>query len=93
MPAILVRLLLWLMTSFAGQLLFSLGLGLVSYSALTSLFGWLEASVANQVSSLPKNILIAMKLLHADIYISIILSAYAIKATITAAQVAFKRSS
>lgn len=92
MPAILIRILGWLMTSLAGQVLYSLGLGMVSFTALQSLYFWLEQQVATWFMGTADNYIIAMRLIEADYYISVLLSAYAIKATMTAAQVALKRT-
>jgi hypothetical protein len=92
MPAILIRILGWLMTSMAGQVLYSLGLGMISFTALQSLYQWLEMQVATWFMGTADNYIIAMNLIEADYYISVLLSAYAIKATMTAAQVAFKRT-
>lgn len=92
MPAILIRILGWLMTSLAGRVLYSLGLGMVSFTALQSLYGWLEQQVATWFMGTANNYIIAMRLIEADYYISVLLSAYAIKATMTAAQVALKRT-
>lgn len=91
MPAILIRILTWLMTSMAGQVLFSLGLGVVSFTTLNSLLGWITSHIEVYFLGTSKNILIFVHLLEIDYYVSALLSAITIKATIMAAQVALAK--
>lgn len=91
MPAILIRILSWLMTSLAGQVLFSLGLGVLSFASINSLMGWLTERMTTYFMGAPKNILIFVQLLEIDYYFSALLSAFIIKSTIMAAQVALAK--
>lgn len=91
MPAILIRILTWLMTSIAGQVLFSLGLGITSFTALSSLLGWFQERIIVYFDGATPNILIFVELLEIDYYISVLLSAVIIKATIMSAQVALAK--
>ena len=45
MPAILIRIFTWLMTSIAGQVLFSLGLGVLSFTTLNTLLNWITTHI------------------------------------------------
>lgn len=91
MPAILIRIFGWLMTSIAGQMLFSLGLGLVSFSAISSLLGSITEHMTTYFMGTSQNILIFVNLLELDYYFSVLLSAIIIKATIMSAQVALAK--
>ena len=91
MPAVLIRILTWLMTSFAGQVLFSLGLGVISFSMLDGLINWIINHVLSDLNNTNTNIKIAMSLLQFDYGVSVILSALVIKSTIMASQVALAR--
>lgn len=91
MPAVLIRILTWLMTSLAGQVLFSLGLGVISFSMLDGLINWIINHVLSDLNNTNNNIKIAMSLLQFDYGISVILSALVIKSTIMASQVALAR--
>ena len=91
MPAVLIRILTWLMTSFAGQVLFSLGLGVISFSMLDGLINWIINHVLSDLDNTNKNIKIAMRILQFDYGVSVILSALVIKSTIMASQVALAR--
>lgn len=91
MPAILIRVLTWLMTSFAGQVLFSLGLGVISFTSISSLLDWILNAITIHVMNSQQHILIFIELLQLDFGISVLLSAMAIKATIMSAQVALAR--
>lgn len=91
MPAVLIRILTWLMTSFAGQVLFSLGLGVISFTMLDGLINWIINHVLSDLDNTNKNIKIAMRLLQFDYGVSVILSALVIKSTIMASQVALAR--
>lgn len=91
MPAILIRLFTWLMSSIAGQMLFSLGLGIVSYSAINVLLSWITERMTTYFVGTSQNILIFINLLEIDYYFSVLLSAIIIKATIMSAQVALAK--
>lgn len=91
MPAILIRIFTWMMTSFAGQVLFSLGLGVLSFTPLKTLIDWIIDRIKSGFGSASHNMLIAVDLLALDYYISIIISALIIKVAIMSAQVALTR--
>lgn len=91
MPAILIRILTWLMTSIAGQVMFSLGVGMISFTGLSGILSWLKERIVSYFNGATPNILIFVNLLEIDYYISVLLSAVIIKATIMSAQVALKR--
>lgn len=91
MPAILIRILTWLMTSIAGQVMFSLGVGMVSFTALNSILSWIQERIIVYFEGATPNILIFVSLLEIDYYISVLLSAVIIKATIMSAQVALAK--
>lgn len=91
MPAILIRIFAWLMTSFAGQVMFSLGVGMVSFTALNSILFWLQERIVVYFEGATPNILIFVRLLEIDYYMSVLLSAVIIKATIMSAQVALAK--
>ena len=91
MPAILIRILTWLMTSLAGQVMFSLGVGMISFTSLNGILGWLQERIVVYFNGATPNILIFVRLLEIDYYISVLLSAVIIKATIMSAQVALSR--
>lgn len=91
MPAILIRILTWLMTSLAGQVMFSLGVGMISFSSLNVILSWLQERIVVYFNGATPNILIFVRLLEIDYYISVLLSAVIIKATIMSAQVALSR--
>ena len=80
MPSILIRIALWMMTTFAGQLMFSMGLGFLSFGTLKTLLDYLI-----------ERIKIGFDLLAIDYYISVIISALIIKVTIMSAQVALTK--
>lgn len=92
MPAILIRILTWLMTSIAGQVLFSLGLGITSFAMFNSLFNWIEYMIAQNFGGTATNWLIAMHLIEADFYFSVLLSAFSIKTAMLSASVALRRT-
>jgi len=91
MPAILIRILTWLMTSFAGQVMFSLGVGMISFASLNSVLSWIQERIIVYFNGATPNILIFVRLLEIDYYVSVLLSAVIIKATIMSAQVALTK--
>lgn len=91
MPAILIRILTWLMTSLAGQVMFSLGVGMISFTGLSSILSWIQEHIIVYFEGTTPNILIFINLLEIDYYMSVLLSAIMIKATIMSAQVALAR--
>lgn len=91
MPAILIRILTWLMTSIAGQVMFSLGVGMVSFTALNGILSWIQERIIVYFEGATPSILIFVNLLEIDYYMSVLLSAVIIKATIMSAQVALAR--
>lgn len=91
MPAILIRILAWVMTSFAGQVLYSLGLGLISFTALDTIVGWLVSSITSYVEFMPYSVIFFAKAAEVDYGVSVIISAIIIKSTIMSAQVSLKR--
>lgn len=91
MPSILIRILTWLMSSLAGQVLFSLGMGVISFGALNTLLGWITDRMTTYFTGTSHNILIFINLLEIDYYFSVLISAIMIKATIMSAQVALTK--
>lgn len=91
MPAILIRILTWLMTSIAGQVMFSMGVGMVSFTALSGILSWIQERIIVYFEGATPSILIFVNLLEIDYYMSVLLSAVIIKATIMSAQVALAR--
>jgi hypothetical protein len=91
MPAILIRIFTWMMTSIAGQVLFSLGLGVLSFGTLKALLDWIVDRMKSGFGSATHNMLIAIDLLAFDYYISVIISALIIKVAIKSAQVALAK--
>lgn len=91
MPSILIRIITWMMTSIAGQILFSLGLGVISFSAINSLLQWITERIITGFYAAPPNILIFVRLLSIDYYVSVLISALIIKAAIMSAQVALAK--
>lgn len=91
MPAILIRILTWMMTSIAGQVLFSLGLGVVSFTTINSLLQWITERVTTGFYASPPSVIIFIKLFSIDYYVSVMISALIIKATIMSAQVALSK--
>lgn len=91
MPAILIRIFLWMMTSFAGQVLFSLGLGTVSFAGLSTIIDWFTGAITPYVTGMPQAVVYFAKAAEVDYGISIIVSAIIIRSTIMSAQVAFQK--
>lgn len=91
MPAILIRIFTWMMTSFAGQVLFSLGLGVISFNTINSLIYWITERITSAFYAAPPSVLIFVRLLSLDYYVSVLISALIIKATMMSAQVALSR--
>ena len=91
MPAILIRIFTWMMTSIAGQVLFSLGLGVISFTSLNTLLGFIVEKIKQGFGSASHEVLVFVYLLSLDHYISILISAFLIKVSITSAQVALSK--
>lgn len=91
MPAILIRILLWLMTSFAGQVLFSLGLGTISFAGFSTIISWFTGAITPYITGMPQSVVYFAKAAEVDYGVSIILSALIIRSTIMSAQVAFQK--
>jgi hypothetical protein len=91
MPAILIRIFAWVMTSFAGQVLYSLGLGMVSFVALDNIVGWLVSVITPYVEYLPYSVIFFAKAAEVDYGVSVIISAIIIKSSIMSAQVALAK--
>lgn len=91
MPAILIRILAWVMTSFAGQVLYSLGLGMVSFIALDNIVVWLVSAITPYVQFLPNSVIYFAKAAEVDFGVSVIISAIIIKSTIMSAQVSLSK--
>ncbi|MDH2648681.1 DUF2523 family protein [Acinetobacter baumannii] len=91
MPAILIRILTWMMTSIAGQVMYSMGVGLVSFTAISSVLSWIQERLITYFLGTSKTILIWINLLDLDYGLSVCLSAFIIRATIMSAQVALSR--
>ena len=91
MPAVLIRIATWLMTSIAGQVLFSLGLGVLSFTSLMTLLNWITYHIELYFTQSSKNILIFVDILGIDYYMSVLISAIIIKTTIMSAQVALAK--
>jgi hypothetical protein len=91
MPSILIRIALWMMTTFAGQLMFSMGLGFLSFGTLKTLLDYLIERIKIGFEYSSHDILIFIDLLAIDYYISVIISALIIKVTIMSAQVALTK--
>lgn len=93
MPAILIRILTWLMTSMAGQVMFSLGVGMLSFTAIDSLIGSITDRLTVYFTGTSQTVLIWINLFEIDYGASVLLSAFIIKAMIMSAQVALTRRS
>lgn len=91
MPAILIRILTWLMTSMAGQVMFSLGVGMVSFTAINGIMQFIQERVISYFNGTSPTMLIWIKLFEIDYCVSVLLSAFIIRSTIMAAQVALAR--
>lgn len=91
MPAILIRIFAWLMTSIGGQVLFSLGLGFVSFTALDNIISWIAMSLTYQVEGLSPSVIYFAKAAEIDYGVSAIISAIIIRSSIMSAQVALSR--
>lgn len=88
MPAILIRIALWMMTSFAGQLLYSLGMGVASFTAISSITEWLVERLTTYFTGTSQTMIIWINLFDIDYGVSVLISAFIIRTTIMAAQVA-----
>lgn len=93
MPAILIRILSWLMTSIAGQVMFSLGVGMLSFSSISSLIFWLQERITSYFLGTSSTMLIWIRIFELDYCVSVCLSAFIIRATIMSAQVALAKRS
>lgn len=93
MPSILIRILTWLMTSMAGQVMFSLGVGMLSFTAIDSVMGWITERLTVYFTGTSQTVLIWINLFEIDYGASVLLSAFIIKAMIMSAQVALTRRS
>ena len=91
MPAILIRIFTWMMTSMAGQVLYSLGLGMLSFTSISALISWLQERITVYFMGTTPTMLIWIRLLELDYALSVLLSAFIIRATIMSAQVALAR--
>lgn len=91
MPAILIRIALWMMTTFAGQVLFSLGLGIASFSAIHPIMGFFQERIATYFQGSGLTMLIWMRLLDIPYGVSVLLSAFIIRTTIMSATVALQK--
>ncbi|MEG2937096.1 MAG: DUF2523 family protein [Vagococcus sp.] len=93
MPAILIRLAVWMMSSFAGQLMFSMGLGFISYTAISTLISWIIERVQWYFVGASEQILIWIHIFELDYCVSVLISAFLIRASIMSAQVALTKRS
>ncbi|AZM39771.1 DUF2523 domain-containing protein [Acinetobacter baumannii] len=91
MPSILIRIFTWMMTSFAGQFLFSMGLGVLSFGTLKTLLDYIVERIKSGFGAASHDVLIFVDLLALDYYISVLISALIIKVTIMSAQVALTK--
>lgn len=91
MPSILIRIALWMMTSFAGQLLYSLGLGMASFTAISSITGWIVDHLKVYLMGTTQWMLIWIDIFDIDYGVSVLISAFIIRTTIMSAQVALTR--
>lgn len=91
MPAILIRVLAWLMTSIAGQVMFSLGVGMLSFASISVLIQWLQERISNYFLGTSHTMLIWIRIFELDYCVSVCLSAFIIRSTIMAAQVALAK--
>lgn len=93
MPAILIRIMTWLMTSIAGQVMFSLGVGMLSFASISSLIFWLQERITNYFVGTSQTMIIWIRIFELDYCVSVCLSAFIIRATIMSAQVALAKRS
>lgn len=91
MPSILIRIALWMMTSFAGQLLYSLGMGVASFTAISSITGWIVERLTTYFTGTSQTMLIWINLFEIDYGVSVLISAFIIRTTIMSAQVALTK--
>ncbi|HEN9553114.1 TPA: DUF2523 domain-containing protein [Acinetobacter baumannii] len=91
MPSIIIRIALWMMTSFAGQVLFSLGLGMASFTAISSITSWIVEHIKVYFTGTAGWMLIWIDLFDIDYGVSVLISAFIIRTTIMSAQVAFTK--
>lgn len=91
MPSILIRVLTWLMTSLAGQVMFSLGVGMLSFTAIDSVMGSITEKVRVYFVGTSETALIWINLFEIDYGVSVLLSAFIIKSMIMSAQVALTK--
>lgn len=91
MPSIIIRIALWFMTSFAGQVLFSLGMGTISFAALSTIIGWLTEAITPYVQYMPISVMYYANAAEVDYGVSVILSAILVKSTIMSARVALTK--
>ena len=91
MPSILIRIAIWMMTSFAGQFLFSLGMGVASFTAIGSITSWLVDRLTSYFTGTSQTMLIWINLFELDYCVSVLISAFIIRTTIMSAQVALTK--
>ncbi|MCT9386631.1 DUF2523 family protein [Acinetobacter baumannii] len=91
MPSIIIRIALWMMTSFAGQVLYSLGLGMASFTAISSITGWIVDHLKVYFTGTTQWMLIWIDIFDIDYGVSVLISAFIIRTTIMSAQVAFTK--
>ncbi len=91
MPAILIRILSWLMTSLAGQVMYSMGVGLMSFTAINGVLVWIKERLTVYFTGTSETVLIWVHLFELDYAVSVMLSAFIIRATIMSAQVALSK--
>lgn len=91
MPAILIRILTWLMTSMAGQVMFSLGVGMVSFTAINSITSFIAERLKSYFVGTSQTMIIWIHLFELDYCVSVLLSAFLVRSTMIAAQVALAR--
>jgi len=71
-----------ILPSIVGQVLVSLGLGVVTYTGMSATLGWLKSSVVSSFAGLPVEVLNMLSLMQVGSCISMVFSAMVIRLAI-----------
>jgi len=86
MPAIialLLRGLLWVSGSIAGQVLLRLGIGVVTYTGMNATLGWLKGQAVSALHGLGPDIVNLLSYMKVGVAISIVTSAIVARAVLS----------
>jgi hypothetical protein len=74
--------LLAMLPSMVGQILLSLGIGVVTYTGISASVGWLKTSAVAALVALPPNVVALLSLMKVGVCISMLTSAIIVRLTL-----------